>query len=332
MRDLGYRLTGSSDLYADDGRRPYASHQLRHRARRVHPARPGLLRRASTTRPTARATGTAPTTTGPGTAGSRARPTTRRVTRAARRQVRNLLTTLLLSTGVPMLVAGDEIGRTQGGNNNAYCQDNEISWLDWSTAGRAGGGRPAGADPAADRAAAGLPVLRQRAFFAGRPVPGGGGRKDLAWFTPDGSEMTERDWYAPDLRTLGMYLDGDGHPAPRPARRADHRRVLPAGAARRRRGHHVRAARAAVGERLGGGRRHHVPGRAAAGRRVPARGRARPAGDRALGRPAARRPHPGGRRWRCPGRPGDAHPGPAARLSNRLRRRPSGRQARGSAR
>ena len=85
----------------------------------------------STTRRTARATATAPTTTARGTAASRARPTTRRSTALRERQQRNFLATLFLSQGVPMLLGGDELGRTQDGNNNAWCQDNEISWFDW---------------------------------------------------------------------------------------------------------------------------------------------------------------------------------------------------------
>ena len=86
----------------------------------------------STTRPTARPTGTGPTTTGPGTAGWRVPATTPRWSTLRARQSRALLTTLLLSFGVPLLCGGDELGRTQGGNNNAYCQDNAISWFDWS--------------------------------------------------------------------------------------------------------------------------------------------------------------------------------------------------------
>ena len=85
----------------------------------------------STTRRTARTTATAPTTTAAGTAASRGRPTTRAIRALRERQQRNFLATLLLSQGVPMLVGGDEIGRTQRGNNNAYCQDNELSWFDW---------------------------------------------------------------------------------------------------------------------------------------------------------------------------------------------------------
>ncbi len=122
---------------------------------------------------------------------------------ARRRTARNLLGTLLLATGVPMIIAGDEVGRTQGGNNNAYCLDDETSWLDW--------------DLDADRLALretvahlvrlrrGHPVLRQNRFFAGRPVHSDG-TKDLAWFGPDGTEMDHERWHQPSLRTLQMYL------------------------------------------------------------------------------------------------------------------------------
>jgi glycogen operon protein len=124
------------------------------------------------------------------------------------RHVRNLMTTLLLSAGVPMLVAGDERWRTQQGNNNPYVQDNAISWLDWSPSPEAENLR------ALTRSLLDLrrrsPVLRQRAFFEGRPVPGGDGSKDLAWFHPDGRELADADWFDAGLRTVGMYLDGRG--------------------------------------------------------------------------------------------------------------------------
>jgi glycogen operon protein len=124
------------------------------------------------------------------------------------RQARNLLTTLLLSTGAPMLVAGDERWRTQQGNNNAYAQDNPISWVDWSDSVES-----ADIHALVQRLLglrAGAPVLRQRAFFEGRPVTGGDGCKDLAWFHPAGHEITEHDWFDSGLRTIGMYLDGRG--------------------------------------------------------------------------------------------------------------------------
>ena len=114
-------------------RRPPAlrQHQLRHRARRVHPGRPRHLRAQAQRGQRRGQPGRRRATTATGTAASRGRATTPRVRALRARQVRNHLTTLLVSTGVPMLTAGDELGRTQGGNNNAYCQDNEISWLDW---------------------------------------------------------------------------------------------------------------------------------------------------------------------------------------------------------
>ncbi len=123
-----------------------------------------------------------------------------------RRQARNLLSTLLLSTGVPMLTMGDELRRTQHGNNNAYCQDGPLSWVDWSVG------------PHADdllawvRALVALrrasPVLRQPTFLTGRP--GQDGVKDVTWFGPDGQEHTDVQWFDDEQSTLAMYLDGRG--------------------------------------------------------------------------------------------------------------------------
>jgi isoamylase len=114
----------------------------------------------------------------------------------------------LLSTGAPMLVAGDEMWRTQGGNNNAYVQDNEVSWLDWTR------GEDADDMLALVRRLLDLrrrhPVLRQSAFFEGHPVQGGDGCKDLAWFHPAGRELAADDWFDVGLRSIGMYLDGRG--------------------------------------------------------------------------------------------------------------------------
>ncbi|PZS25652.1 MAG: glycogen debranching enzyme GlgX, partial [Pseudonocardiales bacterium] len=124
------------------------------------------------------------------------------------RQARNLLSTLLLSTGAPMLVAGDERWRTQGGNNNAYCQDNEVSWVDWASTSEAEDMLLLVRRLLALRACA--PVLRQPAFFEGRPVSGGDGCKDLAWFHPAGRELSADDWFDGGLRSIGMYLDGRG--------------------------------------------------------------------------------------------------------------------------
>lgn len=121
------------------------------------------------------------------------------------KQKRNFMTTLFLSQGVPMLVAGDEISRTQQGNNNAYCQDNEISWLDWA---------------AADQDLLGFtqkviafrkahPLFGQRKWFHGAPIKGLG-VEDIAWFLPDGSEMTEEHWNTSFAKSLGVYLNGKG--------------------------------------------------------------------------------------------------------------------------
>ncbi|MDT0455335.1 glycogen debranching protein GlgX [Streptomyces sp. DSM 41527] len=206
VRDLGYRLSGSSDLYAWGGRRPYASVNF-------ITAHDGFtLRDLVTYEHKRNADNGEGNRDGTGdnrswNCGAEGESDDREVRALRRRQLRNLLTTLLLSTGVPMLVAGDEMGRTQHGNNNAYCQDNETSWLDWSLL-----------DDPEWRPLAGLaarlialrrahPVLRRRAFFSGRPHQQGGLR-DLAWFTADGTEMTEQDWYTPGA-TLGMYLSGN---------------------------------------------------------------------------------------------------------------------------
>jgi glycogen operon protein len=107
---------------------------------------------------------------------------------------------------VPRLVAGDERGRTQGGNNNAYCHDSELTWLDWSDAG----GWPELVPLVSTllRLRREHPVLRQRHFFAGRSAEPGG-RKDLAWFAASGAEMSDGDWFDPARTTLGMFFAGD---------------------------------------------------------------------------------------------------------------------------
>jgi glycogen operon protein len=122
-----------------------------------------------------------------------------------KRQKRNLMTTLLLSQGVPMIVAGDEIGRTQQGNNNAYCQDNEISWLNWKDA---------------DlefleyvKRVIGIvkkhPTFCRRRWFQGQPIKGVG-LEDIGWYSPDGSEMSEDDWNTGFAKSLAIYLNGRG--------------------------------------------------------------------------------------------------------------------------
>ncbi|ALJ00502.1 glycogen debranching protein GlgX [Rufibacter tibetensis] len=121
------------------------------------------------------------------------------------RQKRNFLTTMFLSQGVPMLVAGDELSRTQHGNNNAYCQDNEISWIDWE-----------GADTSLQEFTKKLihfrknhPVFRRRRWFQGRAIKGHG-VEDIAWFLPNGEEMSYEHWEQDHAKSLGVYLNGRG--------------------------------------------------------------------------------------------------------------------------
>src|SRR5678816_192013 len=122
------------------------------------------------------------------------------------RDSRNLMATLMLSVGVPMISGGDEVGRTQRGNNNAYCQDNDISWTPWTL-------------PRADRDFLDFtrrliriwkehPVLRRRKFFQGRRIRGAD-VLDIAWLDPSGREMTDETWNSPDVRCLGVRLNGD---------------------------------------------------------------------------------------------------------------------------
>jgi len=127
-----------------------------------------------------------------------------------RRQRRNFLATTLLSQGVPMISHGDELGRTQGGNNNGYCQDNEITWIDWESADTELTAFLGGI--AAIRTA--HPVFRRRRFFNGRPVRARGAQDvpDVAFFTPSGSEMTDDDWNAAFGKSVAVYLNGHGIP------------------------------------------------------------------------------------------------------------------------
>ena len=129
-----------------------------------------------------------------------------RIIEIRERMKRNFLATLAFSQGIPMITAGDEMGRTQRGNNNAYCQDNEISWVDWNLDER----RKKLLDFA--RRAFAIrrrnPVLRRRSFFRGAPVSDDGGHKDLTWLREDGQEMTVDDWRDPGRHVLGMMIDG----------------------------------------------------------------------------------------------------------------------------
>lgn len=201
--ELASRLTGSSDLYQEDGRRPVASVNFvtchdgftladlvtyghKHNEANGENNRDGTDDNRSWNH---------------GVEGPSEHPD---VAALRRRQVRNFLATLFLSQGVVMLSHGDEISRTQGGNNNAYCQDNEISWVDWKQA--------AEEEDLLDfvRGLARLrrehPVFRRRRFFQGRP-PRGGELRDIAWLRPDGGQMSEQDWGSAG-RALGVFLNG----------------------------------------------------------------------------------------------------------------------------
>jgi isoamylase len=205
LSELGWRLTGSADLYASEGRAPYASinfvtahdgftlrdlttYSHKHNLANKEHNRDGSDNNRSWNH---------------GVEGETEDPD---INALRQRQVRNLLTTLLLSTGVPMLTAGDEMGRTQGGNNNAYCQDNETSWVDWDleawqrdlfafTAGVIHLRRS-------------HPVFARPYYFEGT-APDASRAKDLAWLRGDGHEFTEVDWHFSDNRMIGMYLSGE---------------------------------------------------------------------------------------------------------------------------
>jgi glycogen operon protein len=205
MRELGFRFTGSSDLYEDDGRAPFASinfvtahdgftlrdlvsYEHKHNEANGEENRDGADDNLSCNY---------------GVEG----PTDDPEIRAVRaRQRRNFLATLLLSQGVPMICGGDEIGRTQQGNNNAYCQDNEISWYDWEL--DEDGRELLEFARRAIRLRAKHPVFRRRRFFKGRQIHGSECR-DISWFGPDSGPMTDEEWGAGWARALAVRLGGD---------------------------------------------------------------------------------------------------------------------------
>jgi glycogen operon protein len=204
LGEFAYRFTGSSDLYESTGRRPYASvnfvtahdgftlHDLvsysgKHNEPNGEDNRDGENHNRSWNC---------------GDEGPAENP---EVLALRRKQKRNFLSTLFLSQGIPMLLGGDEIGRTQQGNNNAYCQDNETSWFDW------------------DRREEDLfdftsklirfqhdhPVFRKKGWFLGQPIHGSG-VDDIAWFTPGGEEMAEEHWGEGFSKSMAVFLNGEG--------------------------------------------------------------------------------------------------------------------------
>jgi isoamylase len=204
MAELGYRLTGSSDLYQNDGRNPHASinfitahdgftlndlvsYNHKHNESNGEDGRDGTDDNISSNF---------------GAEGPTENPT---INESRERQKRNFIATLFLSQGVPMFLGGDEIGRTQKGNNNAYCQDNETSWVNWNL----------------DSKAVQLleftrrvihlrkehPGLRRKTFFQGKKLFGS--MKDIVWLQPNGEEMTEEVWNKAHMHAIGMILAGN---------------------------------------------------------------------------------------------------------------------------
>jgi isoamylase len=204
--DLAYRLTGSSDLYAHSGRRPYASvnfvtahdgftltdlvsYSEKHNQANGENNQDGNNNNLSWN------CGVEGPTDDPDIQALRAK------------QKRNMLATLILSQGIPMIYAGDPLGHTQGGNNNAYCQDNPTTWLNWKL------------EPQDRELMAFVqriinlrrrhPIFHRRRFFQGRPIKGAS-VKDVLWLNADGKEMTEEEWRDPSFHCLGMFLSGQG--------------------------------------------------------------------------------------------------------------------------
>jgi glycogen operon protein len=203
VAELGYRLTGSSDLYAHNGRAPYASvnfitahdgftlrdlvsYNQKHNEANGEGGRDGTDDNLSWNH---------------GVEGETDDP---KVNELRWRQMRNLITTLLVSQGVPMILHGDEFGRTQQGNNNVYCQDNEISWMKWHLAPRER--QMLEWTKRVVKLRRDHPVFRRRRYFQGRPIRGAG-VKDIYWIQADGSEMDDDAW-SDDDQAIGVYIAG----------------------------------------------------------------------------------------------------------------------------
>jgi glycogen operon protein len=203
--ELAYRLSGSSDLYAGSGRRPHASVNFvtAHDGYTLHDL-VSYERKHNEANGENNADGD--NNNESMNFGVEGETDDEAVIEARQKQVRNLLATLLLSQGVPMLLGGDEIGRTQRGNNNGYAQDNEISWFSWELTRR---NRQLHAfTRSLIRLFGSHPVLRRRRFFQGRQIRGSR-IKDLTWYAPDGTEMNDDEWQAPGVRALGVQYAGD---------------------------------------------------------------------------------------------------------------------------
>ncbi len=212
--ELGYRLTGSSDLYQLGGRTPSSSinfitahdgftlrdlvsYEHKHNEANGEENRDGSDDNLSSN------------------CGAEGETQDPAVLALRRRQQRNFLATLFLSQGTPMLCAGDEVGRTQKGNNNAYCQDGPLTWVDWSFLGQ---GLGKGQDERSAlfeftrtliRLRREHPLVQRANFFEGREIRGIGVH-DIVWFRHDGQRMTEEDWANPGTSSLGMFMAAGG--------------------------------------------------------------------------------------------------------------------------
>jgi glycogen operon protein len=198
--ELASRFTGSSDLYQNDTRRPGASINFV-TAHDGFTLRDLVSYNEKHNEANAENNADGESYNRSWNCGAEGDSHKKAVLRCRATQQRNILTTLFLSQGVPMLLDGDELGRTQKGNNNAYCQDNDVSWLDWSRI-----------DETLLTYTRWLiafrrehAIFRRRRWFQGRPIRG---TVDIGWFKPDGQSMTDEDWEAWHARTLGVFLNG----------------------------------------------------------------------------------------------------------------------------
>jgi isoamylase len=220
LPELASRLTGSSDLYETSARRPVASvnfvtchdgftladlvsYDHKHNEANGEQNRDGSDDNRSWN------------------CGTEGPSDDRQVLTLRDRQVRNFLVTLFFSQGIPMLLAGDELGRTQHGNNNSYCQDSELSWVDWDAAAKHTDLIDFVAALSALRKA--HPIFRRRRFFSGLAGGSSDGQRDILWLTPAGQEMTGSDWNESFARSLAVCLNGDAitEPGPRGERITD---------------------------------------------------------------------------------------------------------------
>lgn len=206
LPEFASRLTGSSDLYESGGRKPYSSinfltahdgftlsdlvsYNDRHNENNGDENRDGEANNPSWN------------------CGVEGPTEDNKINALRARQKRNFIATLFLSLGVPMLLAGDELGRSQQGNNNAYCHDDEISWLDWENVDR----KELSFTQNIIKFRNDHPVFRRPKWFQGRSIRGNDVR-DLAWFRPDGEQMSDEDWGAGFAKSLGVFLSGDEIP------------------------------------------------------------------------------------------------------------------------